>query len=691
MPQNIIMLFEDNLIPFFLKLLNMSITAIWLVLAIVLLRLILSRAPRRIFFLLWAALALRLVCPFSLTSALSLIPSAETLPKGIEYAQKPEIHSGIAVLNSTVNPVIAETMAPRPVSSVNPVQVLAAAGAYLWLAGAVLMLLWSLISRIRLHRRVSAFLDGGEGIRICDDIPSPFIMGLFHPVIYLPSDLPESAVPAVLAHERAHISRLDHWKKSAAFLLLTLHWFNPLIWLAFVLFCRDVELACDEAVIRNYSRTERTGYSQALLDLSLPGHFPAFYPPAFGEIGVKSRIRAVLRYRRPAAWIIAVSVLFCTAFIFCFMTDPMTEGKETETMTAGRETETIATPVTAGREPETASAAESQSGKSPSETAPGSSKTATEEQEYRKKEAVPEHSSFKFTGTPIRWFDFSDSYPTLPESGITAELDCFPGVTFRYSGDGVEAIEEESSTVLYTAMPVWNIYFADLNMDDIPELCSCASIGSGIISDQIIAVDYKNQAAGLLSDRMKYDYRLSMPEGVPQLIAEKWDYASQKLLRRGLLILDMQEASSSAPDPSYSFFLPLEHTLKAGQKHGLPHGADLNFYPIDPDPVLDPVKGVYIWKDKKSQYPLLTDSSFTLYEKGLFVFTLNPLSSYMGFGSWTQEGDRLILTTDDGLYEYIFTAEGDGYVYDASAPKGYTNWIPDGAVFTLTTVPEGQQ
>ena len=235
----------------FLKLLNLSISASWLVLAVLVLRLVSKRSPKWINVLLWGIVALRLVLPFSIESALSLIPSAETVsPAAVQFAPAPTITSGVSVIDNTVNPSLSEHFAATPEASVNPLYVWTEIAGWVWLIGLGAMLLYVLASYLRLRRRVSVSLCVRENIYLCDAISSPFILGVVKPRIYLPSGLDEVQRQNVLAHERAHLARRDHWWKPLGFALLAVYWFNPVLWLAYTLLCRDIELACDERVIR---------------------------------------------------------------------------------------------------------------------------------------------------------------------------------------------------------------------------------------------------------------------------------------------------------------------------------------------------------------------------------------------------------------------------------------------------------
>lgn len=308
----------------FLKLLNMSITASWLVLAVVVLRLLLKKAPRALIVVLWAFVGIRLVCPFSFDSVFSLIPSVETIPQDIFYSASPEIQSGVPVLNSVVNPVITGLFSPEPMTSVNPVQILAFAASIVWIAGMAAMVLYTVISYLRIHRKVREAVPLRDNIFLCDAVSTPFILGIIRPRIYLPSDMKEQDIEYVIAHEKAHLKRHDHWWKPLGFLLLTVYWLNPVMWLAYVLLCKDIELACDEKVLRNMGMESKKPYAHALINCSIPRKRIAACPLAFGEVGVKGRIQSVLNYKKPAFWILVVAVISCAAVAVCFLTNPKT-------------------------------------------------------------------------------------------------------------------------------------------------------------------------------------------------------------------------------------------------------------------------------------------------------------------------------------------------------------------------------
>ena len=310
----------------FLKLLNLSISASWLVLAVLVLRLVSKRSPKWMNVLLWGIVALRLVLPFSVESALSLIPSAETVsPAVVQFDPAPTITSGVSIIDNAVNPSLSEHFAAVPTMSVNPLYVWTEIAGWVWLIGLGAMLLYALVSYLRLRRRVSVSLPVQDHIYLCDAISSPFILGVVKPHIYLPSGLDEVQRQNVLSHEQAHLARRDHWWKPLGFALLAVYWFNPVLWLAYALLCRDIELACDERVIRTMDESAVKAYSTVLLACSMPRKAVITCPLAFGEVGVKERVRNALHYKKPAFWVVAASVAVCVVVAVCFLTNPPTD------------------------------------------------------------------------------------------------------------------------------------------------------------------------------------------------------------------------------------------------------------------------------------------------------------------------------------------------------------------------------
>ena len=309
----------------FLKLVNLSISASWLILAVLVLRFVLKKAPKWVMPLLWGVVALRLVCLFSIESALSLIPSAETIPSEIVTETREPVLYEQATLDIVTNPTLPSA-AEVPVGvSRQQAQVDFNIYSVLWLAGMAALLVHALVSAGKLKRKLATAILLRDNIYESEFVDSPFVFGVVKPNIYLPMHMDEGTAAYVIAHERAHLARRDHWWKVLGYLVLALHWFNPLVWVAYILFCRDIELACDEKVVRGLDGAARADYSQALLSCAAPKRAVAACPLAFGEGNIKTRVKSALHYKKPAFWVAAAAVLAVVIVAVCFLTNPRSE------------------------------------------------------------------------------------------------------------------------------------------------------------------------------------------------------------------------------------------------------------------------------------------------------------------------------------------------------------------------------
>lgn len=309
----------------FLKLVNLSISASWLILAVLVLRVVLKKAPKWVMPLLWGVVALRLVCLFSIESALSLIPSAETIPSEIVTETREPVLYEQATLDIVTNPTLPSA-AEVPVGvSRQQAQVDFNIYSVLWLAGMAALLVHALVSAGKLKRKLATAILLRDNIYESEFVDSPFVFGVVKPNIYLPMHMDEGTAAYVIAHERAHLARRDHWWKVLGYLVLALHWFNPLVWVAYILFCRDIELACDEKVVKGLDGAARADYSQALLSCAAPKRAVAACPLAFGEGNIKTRVKSALHYKKPAFWVAAAAVLAVVIVAVCFLTNPRSE------------------------------------------------------------------------------------------------------------------------------------------------------------------------------------------------------------------------------------------------------------------------------------------------------------------------------------------------------------------------------
>ena len=440
----------------FLEIVNRSVAASWIVIAVLILRFCLKKAPKWVNVLLWGIVAVRLIFPFSIESALSLIPSAETVSPSIMMEQTPSVQTGVPALDQVINPVIDHSLSPAPGASANPLQIWIPVLTVIWLLGVAALFLYSAVSYWRLRRRVCEAVILRDNIYQIENVCSPFVLGIIRPKIYLPYHMDKREMDHVIAHEQTHIRRRDHWWKPLGFLLLTVHWFNPLLWLGYILLCRDIELACDERVIREMGNEQRADYTHALVSCSVSRRSIAACPLAFGEVGVKTRVKSVMNYKKPAFWIILASALICAAAAVCFLTNPKTERSSP-------------------------SVGDNVSGLGPAQTE--------------------------------KWFDYLENPEEMNWDGrLEIALPEYPGVTFRWYPEKMEAVTENEITPLYTGMPIWNTYFCDLTGDGLPDLCSTVTFGSGIIDSRIIVCDYANGESYTLEDRGKYDYSLRLDE-----------------------------------------------------------------------------------------------------------------------------------------------------------------------------------
>ena len=310
----------------FLKTLNMSISASWVVLAVIVFRFVLKKAPRWVNVLLWGMVAVRLVCPFSIESVFCLVPSANTLPQEVISGPSFEVQTGVAIVDNPINNYLDDRYFEGVTVPANNGFHVMMVLSMIWLLGMAGMLAYTAISYFRLHRKVETAVLLRENMFQSEQVGSPFVLGIIKPRIYLPFNIEAITLEHVIAHEQAHIKRFDHWWKPLGFLLLTIHWFNPLLWLAYVLLCRDIELACDEKVIKNLNHEEKADYSKALLACSVGNgihhRMISACPLAFGEVGVKERVTSVLNYKKPGFWVMVLAMVACVVVAVCFLTNP---------------------------------------------------------------------------------------------------------------------------------------------------------------------------------------------------------------------------------------------------------------------------------------------------------------------------------------------------------------------------------
>lgn len=314
----------DKLTGIFLELFNMSVNASYIILAVLILRLIFKKAPKRLICLMWAIPAIRLICPFSFKSILSLLPSEKTVSYEVLLSDTPQIHSGINFVDNRINPVIRDNFTPSRVETVDPLELLTNAMSVLWVAGIFILAVFSVISLIRLKVKLFDAVKKEDNIYQSQNVSTPFILGVIKPKIYIPFNMDETLLSYVLAHEKAHLKRFDHIIKPIGFLILCIHWFNPLVWVAYALLCRDIEIACDQKVFENFTSEDKKNYANALLlcGVGSKRFLISACPLAFGEVGIKERIKNVMNYKKPALWIVVLLIITAIVVAVCFLTSP---------------------------------------------------------------------------------------------------------------------------------------------------------------------------------------------------------------------------------------------------------------------------------------------------------------------------------------------------------------------------------
>jgi len=557
----------------FLKIVNMSISASWLVVAVLILRLVLKKAPKWVNVLLWGIVAVRLICPFSFESALSLIPSAETFPEKIISGPSFDVQTGITPIDNRINDYLGDRYfegVTVPTNNGNNVMTILT---IVWIIGILLLATYTIISYWRLNRKVDTAVRYKDNIFQSENVSSPFVLGIINPRIYLPFSMNEQDMEHVVAHEQAHIRRKDHWWKPLGFLLLTIHWFNPLMWLAYVLLCRDIELACDEKVIKGLSNEQRADYTQALVACSVNRRMIAACPLAFGEVGVKERVKSVMNYKKPAFWVIIIAVIVCVGVAVCFLTNPKHDcytlrivvpaGSQEEFVYTDEEVSTVRNSIKiwsgdglgdtevllfpVNKTAETGYTATYLTHGMPVEFDAEKDtwfKIGVNMQNSTNEDIIVyvevENVEVRIVdeiNSVIEWFDYLETPDEMKWDGsLEISLTEFPDVTFRWTSGEMLAVKGSKSTSLYTGMPIWNAYFCDLTGDGLPELCSSISWGSGMIDNRVTIYDYANGVSYELSDRGCFDFTLRFNEADGYLYVDKKKYNTDELVETGRLV-----------------------------------------------------------------------------------------------------------------------------------------------------------
>ncbi len=592
------------------KLLNMSLTASVVIMFVLLLRLLLKKSPKVISYALWGIVLFRLLCPVSMESSFSLfglldspVTTSGTITSSIEYLPTDMVLTGypLSVLPATGNEEAISDLLPQGAEQLAavPQETPIVIAGYVWIAGTLAMGIYAAASYVRLRRKLVTASLLRDKIYLADEIASPFVLGLLRPKIYLPSSLREEERPYIVMHEQHHIRRLDHIIKVLAFAALCIHWFNPLVWVAFIMANRDMEMSCDEAVVKKMGTGILADYAASLLSLATGKQMITGIPLAFGEGDTKGRIRNLANWKKPAFWVVMVGVVICIVTAVCLLTNPtapvdaqlaafldcqiaahhqsersddnfccldwevMGAEKQDNQVTMYlwvlyREYSDFSTVETGAHIPTVITAEKQDGGYSLLEyweprdgnyyaedirdkfpwrlwSKALDSQRYIETQSVKLEKLAQEHFDESKPSVVTEWIDYYNGDMQW-DGRQEISLDAFPGVTFRWTPEKVEAIVDDEIIPLYTGMPVWDVFFSDLTGDGLPELCSTITIGSGIGDNRVIIYDYANGASYSLEDRMQYDYSLSAQND--RLIVTKQAFSndkSGKVVERGYL------------------------------------------------------------------------------------------------------------------------------------------------------------
>jgi len=715
----------------FLKVVNMSLTASWLLLAILVLRPFLKKVPKRLWSWVWAIAAVRLVLPLSRKSILSLIPVAEPVAPDIAYHPVPMVNFGVESVNRVVNPIVMESFTPQAGASMNPLQIWIPIGAILWLVGIAALLLWLLISSLSLKRRVADAVCLQDKLFQSEKIRFPFVFGFFRPKIYLPYDLSATDTAHITAHENEHIRRGDHRRKILGYLILCVHWFNPLVWLCYHLFCRDMELACDEAVVKNMDAANRADYAQALLNCAAPKSRRLVCPLAFGQSNIKTRIKSVLHYKKPKFWLIVLCVVLCIVLCVCFLTDPKGEYEQTY----GDTVDWAFSPMMSA----TWHYVFSFDVTMPHTHIEASCSDGMLWNLYEEDQPQGKHLTF-YGDSILGWS------PDFPQATKEAEVDfvVYDGENQLYSGTILiqQTEKTDAGQILYQARLVESDGLVLLALDDGAALVRMEDLEvSGSISRYVDVAfigtsDVGYETLCMLSENAHLPRRYGNVEKLcPVFRIESVDdlenfiralegefstseafnahpsfdeqcagYNDDFFRESTLFLVYIEEPSSSishmvedvvvedgAMDIRICRIAPTERDeMMAGwlmsvavNRQAVAACDTFDAYicaEMNPDDTFP--KGELIAAYRFEGESMMESAAVRLYDSGEFTMTFSPASSYLAYGTYVQTEDRLVLHTDDGKLQYCFDVTETGIVFDGelSSKEVFLSGLQDGSV-----------
>ncbi len=680
----------------FLKLFNMSITASWLVLAVILLRVLLKKAPKALRCVLWVLVGVRLICPFSLESTFSLIPSAQTVPESIISGPSFDIQTGFEGVDTRVNNYLGdryfEGVSVPTHTGGNTMSVLA----MIWIIGVIAMLVYTVASYIRFRKKVEEAVEVKENIWLCDRISTPFILGLFRPRIFLPSAMQESDMPYVIAHEKAHLQRRDHWWKPLGFALLSVYWFNPVLWIAYILLCRDIELACDERVIKGLGAEGKKPYAGALINCSVSHRAVAACPLAFGETDIKGRIKSVLHYKKPAFWVSLVAAVACIAVTVCFLTDPKgIQLKDLNQVDAQLTSVTVSTDH--GSYEITAKESMEYARDFMNEMRVNRTAVSANRSEDRPKAntVIFHYTSADTDGWDNSYFFNSDCtevwlndyikptlthkvrHPEIVRQFFDSRIETLCTGVIPSEGLSLEiASAEFSGTEPYMDVKWINNSDKDLSFGEV--FCI-----------------YKEVNGAWERCEFPENYGFDLP-------AYLLPAYSSRMQRYNLGVLDIKqpgkylfeshcsfERTDSDLDALRNYKVYFEFELKENTDGGISYTSKPSSFPGS---IADP-NGTYQAYSFTDSADCMAPTVLLSETDDTFQFTYSVLSSYIAYGKYELTGKTLTLQTNDGKYTYVFRVKGDSFVFDAAASSEIPKYkysadfgkpecpVPDGAVF----------
>ena len=669
----------------FLKILNMSISAGWIVLVVLLLRVLLKKAPKWITVLLWGIVAVRLICPVSVESVLSLIPSAETISPEIMMESTPEINTGIPFINNTLNPVISDSFTPNPAASANPLQIWIPIFAIIWIGGMLVLLAYTVVSYCRLRKKIGTAVLLKDNIFQSESVVSPFVLGIVKPRIYMPFHVSKQDIEHVIAHEQAHIRRKDYLWKPLGFLLLMLHWFNPLMWLGYVLLCRDIELACDEKVIKELNHDQKADYSQALLTCSVNRRMISACPLAFGEVSVKGRVKSVLNYRKPAFWMVIAAIVVSIIVAVCFLTNPKTSNSGIVPDAASIHTEYDG--VYLSVESIDTKADENKvfnivwHNETPQEIIYGDSYSI----EYKDGEEWKDVSKEELIFHAIGYLLMPNS--TREKSYSTQRFDLSKNGTYRLRCGF--SVNDHSEYIEYNTWIEFEMEGAVSDMGAEGEQSAPA------IENDYIVTEWKEND-GTFETPISIKTPVYLKDAPVKILCtfDDKEQALEEIRRKCSNVLSfLMDEFNMTDEINDSNWHEYRGNMYAYLNRGADYGEEMDlldgFFDIYENDEANEqeimrylIENATVGAEIEGKYSF-HDLSITLFDNGRFTFIFSVYSSYVGLGDYDLEENRLTLRTDDGKHIYFFDIVDDALIFDAGASSDilWPSDIFDRAVF----------